>query len=311
VLGLDRLLQTDDRGALLLEGPLLVRVQDTESNQLPVKLRDIGVPLLQRRPRLLESSMLSLKRRPGISESGPLLLELTLGFLAGGTLLPELLLRCYDRDDLGGEGGLPFFGLLGPPLGLPRPLLGPGQLGLRLQKRRADLPVLGPDGDHLRLPVRRHGTRPIQVPPRLLQCLIPVDEGRANLLDGGGMRRGLPLQLQELVPHGLRPVRQPAVPGPQGLREGVESAALLSELVSSTLSWSRAPYLSRAHCSSSCRQQTKPMSATPRRQTRKRQDQRRKQQTSGTAEQRENPDVPRRHATQGRRGSAAPRSAPG
>jgi hypothetical protein len=41
---------------------------------------------------------------------------------------------------------------------------------------------------------------------------------------------------------------------------------------SSALIWSRAPYLSQARCSSSCRQQTKPMSATPQRQTRKRRD---------------------------------------
>jgi hypothetical protein len=45
------------------------------------------------------------------------------------------------------------------------------------------------------------------------------------------MRRGLPLQLQELVAQGLCPVRQPAVLGLQGLREGVESVALLPEPV--------------------------------------------------------------------------------
>jgi hypothetical protein len=40
----------------------------------------------------------------------------------------------------------------------------------------------------------------------------------------------LPLQLQELVTQGLRPVRQPAIRGPQGLGEGVESVTLLPEL---------------------------------------------------------------------------------
>jgi hypothetical protein len=40
----------------------------------------------------------------------------------------------------------------------------------------------------------------------------------------------LPLQLQELVAQGLRPIRQPAIPGPQGLGEGVESVALFPEL---------------------------------------------------------------------------------
>jgi hypothetical protein len=36
-LSLDRLLQTDDGGALLLEGPLLIRVHDAEGYQLPVE----------------------------------------------------------------------------------------------------------------------------------------------------------------------------------------------------------------------------------------------------------------------------------
>jgi hypothetical protein len=45
-LSLDRLLQADDCGALLLEGPLLVRVRDAEGYQLPVEPRDLGIPLL-------------------------------------------------------------------------------------------------------------------------------------------------------------------------------------------------------------------------------------------------------------------------
>jgi hypothetical protein len=73
--------------------------------------------------RSLESSTLPLKRRPGVKESGPLLLKLTFGLLADSALPPELLLRCSNRVDLSGEGGLQFFGLLGPLLGLPRPLL--------------------------------------------------------------------------------------------------------------------------------------------------------------------------------------------
>jgi hypothetical protein len=36
-------------------------------------------------------------------------------------------------------------------------------------------------------------------------------------------------QLQELVPQGFRPVRQPPVARPRGLDEGVESVALLLE----------------------------------------------------------------------------------
>jgi hypothetical protein len=161
---LDRLLQADDRGALLLEGPHLVRVRNAEGDQLPVELRDLDILLLQRLLRSLESSTLPLKRRPGVNESSPLLLELTLDLLAGSTLPPELLLHCDDRGNLGGEGGLQFFGFLGLLLGLPCPLLGPALLGLRLQEPHADLPVLSPDGHHLRLPVSRHGARPLQIP---------------------------------------------------------------------------------------------------------------------------------------------------
>jgi hypothetical protein len=40
----------------------------------------------------------------------------------------------------------------------------------------------------------------------------------------------LPLQLQELVAQGLRPVRQPAIPSLQGLGEGIENVALPPEL---------------------------------------------------------------------------------
>jgi hypothetical protein len=40
----------------------------------------------------------------------------------------------------------------------------------------------------------------------------------------------LPLQLQELVAQGFCPVRHPAIPGPQGLSEGIESVPLLPEL---------------------------------------------------------------------------------
>jgi hypothetical protein len=228
---LDRLRQADDRGALLLEGPLLILVRDAEGDQLPVELRDLILSLLQRRLRPFESSMLPLECRPGIDEGGPLLLELTLGLLAGGTLLPELLLRYDDRGGLGGEGGLQLLGLLGPLLGHPRPLLSLVSPGPRLLELRAVLSVLSPDRDHLRLPVSRHGARPLQVPSRLLQRLVLVDEGRANRLNGVGARCGLPLQLQELVAPSLCPVRQPAVPGPQSLGEGVESVALLSELV--------------------------------------------------------------------------------
>jgi hypothetical protein len=131
-LGLDRLLKVQDRGALLLEGPALVVVRDAEGDQLPVEPRELIVALLRRRPRLLESSMLPLERRSGISEGRPLLLELVLGPLVGGAFPLELLLCRGDSSCLGGEGGLQLFGLLGPLLGFPRPLLSPPLLGLRL-----------------------------------------------------------------------------------------------------------------------------------------------------------------------------------
>jgi hypothetical protein len=38
VYALDHLLQVDDCGALLLDGPELVRVRDAEGDQLPVEL---------------------------------------------------------------------------------------------------------------------------------------------------------------------------------------------------------------------------------------------------------------------------------
>jgi hypothetical protein len=41
--------------------------------------------------------------------------------------------------------------------------------------------------------------------------------------------RGLSLELQELVAQDLHPVRQPAVRGPQGLRERDEGVTLLPE----------------------------------------------------------------------------------
>jgi hypothetical protein len=67
---------------------------------------------------------------------------------------------------------------------------------------------------------------------------------------------------------------------------------------SSALIWARAPYLSRVRCSSSCHQQT---GTNERRATRKKhEDDRTRKKSNGI--------IPGRHATQGRRGSTAPRS---
>jgi hypothetical protein len=60
---------------------------------------------------------------------------------------------------------------------------------------RAELLIVAPDGAHLRFPVDGQGARPLQIPPRLLQRLIPIDEGCANPLEGGGTRCGLALML--------------------------------------------------------------------------------------------------------------------
>jgi hypothetical protein len=199
---------------------VLVLVRDAEGDQLPVEPGDLVLPLLERRLRPLERGTLLLERRPGLDEGGPLPLELTLGLLASGVLLSELLLHCDDRGGLVGEVGLQLLDLLGPLLGLALPTP-------RFLEDYAVPLKLGTDGDYLHFPISRHGTRSHQVFPRLLQRFIPVDESRADHLDGGGTLWGLALQLQEVVPQDFRPVRQPAVTSPQGLVKGIEGVALL------------------------------------------------------------------------------------
>jgi hypothetical protein len=121
-------------------------------------------------------------------------------------LLLKLVLRRGERSDLGVEGGLQLVGLLGLLLSRARPLLILALLGLRLLEPRADLLVVDPYGGHLRLPVGCQRAHPLQVRPRLLQRLIPIDEGRANPLEGGGARRVLPFALLKLVAQGLSPL---------------------------------------------------------------------------------------------------------
>jgi hypothetical protein len=55
-----------------------------------------------------------------------------------------------------------------------------------------ELQVVVADGGHLRLPVGGQRAHPLQIRPCLPQRLIPVDGGRADPLEGGGARRGLP-----------------------------------------------------------------------------------------------------------------------
>jgi hypothetical protein len=197
--GLDRLLKALDDPALLLEGQLLARAIDTEHYQLALELRELGVPVLQRLLRHLASDALLLQRRPGVGKGGLLLLEPPLGPLAGSTLPKELVLSGGERRDLGVEGGLQIVGLLGLLLERARPLLSLALPSLRPLELRAELPVVVADAGHLRLPVGRQGARLLQVRPCLPQRLIPVDEGRADPLEGGGARRVLPRALMELI----------------------------------------------------------------------------------------------------------------
>jgi hypothetical protein len=211
-------------------------VRDAELDQLPVELRGLILPLLEGRlhplergallleltQRLLPRQVLRLKRSPGLDESGPLLLKLAFRLLACDSLLLELLLRRDDRGGLVDQAGPQLLSLLGPLLGLTLP-------GPRSLDGCAVLLELGTSRDHLRLPLDCHGVRPRQILPRPPQHLVPVHERCAHCLDGGGSLRRLALQLQELVPQGFRPIRQPPVLRPQGLDEGVEGIALLLE----------------------------------------------------------------------------------
>jgi hypothetical protein len=126
--------------------------------------------------------------------------------LAGGTLLQELFLCDGERRNLGVEGGLQIVGLLGLLLEHARPLLSLALLSLRPPEQRVELQVVVADADHLRLPVGRQGAHLLQVRPRLPQRLIPVDEGQADLLEGGGLRRVLPFALMELIAQSHGPV---------------------------------------------------------------------------------------------------------
>jgi hypothetical protein len=156
--------------------------------------------------RRLASDALLLESRPGVGKGSPLLLELPLSPLAGGTLLQKLVLRDGERPNFGVEGGLQIVGPLGLLLERARPLLILALLSLRPPEQRVELQVVVADADHLRLPVGRQGAHLLQVRPRLPLCHIPVDEGHADLLEGGGLRRVLPFALMEVIAQGHGPV---------------------------------------------------------------------------------------------------------
>jgi hypothetical protein len=140
--------------------------------------------------------------------------------------------------------------------------------------------------------------RPLRVPPCLLQRLIPVDEGHANPLDGAV---GCPSSSKSWSRRAsARYTNQLS-----GVLRASASASRASRCSrswrSSALIWSRAPYLSRARCSSSYRQQM---------ETNKCRAARNKHGNDEIKEE-SNSILPRKHAMPGRRGSAAPRSALG
>jgi hypothetical protein len=216
---------------LLLEGQLLARAHDAEHHQLALDLGELDVPVLQRHLRHLASNTLLLQGRPSVGKGGLLQLEPSLSSLTGGTLLQKLVLSGSERRGLGVKGSPQVVGLLGLLLERARPLLGLVLLSLRLLERRVEPPVVATDAGHLRLPVGRQGARVLQVRPRPLQRLIPIDEGRADPVEAGGVRRVLPCALVKLIAQGHGPVRQPAVRGPEGVGERVECVAPLPELV--------------------------------------------------------------------------------
>jgi hypothetical protein len=230
-LSLDRPLEAPDGLALLLEGQLLARARDAEHHQLALDLRELGVPVLQRHLRRLTSCALPLQGRPSVDEGGLLLLEPPLSPLTGGALLQELVLSNGERRELGVKGGLQVVGLLGPLLKRARPLLSLALLRLRPLERRAEPPVLAADAGHLRLPIGRQRAHLLQVRARLPQCLITVDEGRADPLEARATRRVLPRALRKVIAQGHGPVRQPAIRSLEGVGECVEGTASLPELV--------------------------------------------------------------------------------
>jgi hypothetical protein len=212
-------------------------VRDAELGQLPVEPRDLVIPLLEGRlcplkcgALLLEPAQcpfprqtLTLEGGPGLGKSGLLLLELGLRKLARDLFLPELLLHRGERGNLVCQASPQPLRLLGPLFCLALP-------SSRSLEGRAVLLELGPNRGHLGLPLRRQGSRPHQILPRLVLRLVPVHERRLHPLDRGDVLRSLGVQLWGLIPQGFRLVHQPPVRGPHGLDEGVVLSPVPAEL---------------------------------------------------------------------------------
>jgi hypothetical protein len=216
-------------------------------------------------------------------------------------LLPELLLYRGKRGDLGVEGGLQLVGLLGLLLGFARPPLGLALLGLRLPEPRAELPVLGPDGPHLRLPVGRHGAHLLQGP---LAC-CSASSRSMRVVQICSMAGGRAAACPSCSKSWSRRASARYDSQPSWVLRASARASRASRCPrswrSSALIWSKAPYLSRARCSSSYRQQTEANECCAARN----------KHGNDKIEERGNNALPRKRATPGCCGSAAPRSALG
>jgi hypothetical protein len=167
-------------------------MRDAELGQLPVKPRDLVIPLLEGclcplkcGPLLLEPALRLLSRQtltleggPGLDKSGPLLPELGLRLLARDLFLPELLLRRGERSGLVRQASPYPLRLLGLLFGLALP-------STRSLEGRAVLLELGSNRGNLGPPLRRQGSRPRQILPRLVQHLVPVHKCRLHPLDRG------------------------------------------------------------------------------------------------------------------------------
>jgi hypothetical protein len=146
---------------LLFEGLAQVLVRDVELHQLPVKPRDVAVPLLKGCLRPLERGALlleptlrlflrqvfPLEGSPSLNEGSLLLLELVLCLLTRDSLLPELLLRRRERRDILSHERPQLLRLLGLLLGLALP-------SACFLEGRAILLKLGTNQGNLSLPLR-------------------------------------------------------------------------------------------------------------------------------------------------------------
>jgi hypothetical protein len=233
----------------------LARARDAEHHQLALELRELRVPLLQRLLRRLASDALPLERRPGIGKSNPLLLKLLLSPLAGGTLLQEPVLRDGERRNLGVEGGIQLVGLLGPLLGRARPLLGLALLTLRPRSNewssRLSLRTAATSASQLDAWVRvlsrsRRACRSASSRSmRAVQTRSRVEECAASCLS-----------------HSWSWSRRASARYDSQLSGVPKASASASKALHRSRNWrssalisSKAPYLLRARCSSSCRQQ--------------------------------------------------------